>query len=107
MMDFVRRRRWFRKRRRVGAGALAKPPQPPQSSSGALPPALLAQASSTSTPSIRTLQSAADQRVVEGSQTPLGMVTAGDSVPLPQGWSARGSQLQVLTQLPVVTIAPP
>jgi len=52
-------------------------------------------ASTANTPSIRSLQTAADQRAAEGSQTPLGTVAAGDRLPLPQGWSARGSQLQV------------
>ncbi len=85
MMDFVRRRRWVRKRRQVAAGEATRPAVTSSPSP----------ASTANTPSIRSLQTAADQRAAEGSQTPLGTVAAGDRLPLPQGWSARGSQLQV------------
>ena len=83
MMDFVRRRRWVRKRRQGASSASSEPAVTPSP------------ASTASTPSIRSLQTAANQRAAEGPQTPLGMVAAGDRLPLPQGWSARGSQLQV------------
>ena len=104
MMDFVRRRRWVRKRRQVAQGAAAEPVRSSHSGSGAQAPMAPSHFSNTSTPSIRTLRTAADQRAEQGSQTPLGMVAAGDSIPLPQGWSARGSQLQVL--MPAVTTPP-
>ena len=84
MMDFVRRRRWVRKRRQVAPGEATQPAATSSSASTA-----------NTTPSIRSLRTAADQRAAEGSQTPLGTVAAGDRLPLPQGWSARGSQLQV------------
>ena len=96
MMDFVRRRRWVRKRRRVAPAVSAEAARPSQSSSGAQAAALPSQPSSTSTPSIQALQTAAEKRAAEGFQTPLGILAAGECVPLPQGWSARGSQLQVV-----------